>query len=242
MVKLQIPKQQRLKKTAKRGNYSEAEKKELMSIPKDKNLTLELKATASKWNRDFANVKRMYYRLQSLKNDIIDSESNKEQSIPVFTVSKTKENVSKFSPTENAWTDWETELVMEAMSNAKNKSKASVELSELIDRTPAAIRGRYSYLNRKNKVEPKESSLIPELDTNTFLEEVNVKMYRATIAGTNHEKAQDAVKANIRTILDSYDELRNLPNADDAICHKWFFENKEMINYLLNTNPEELWS
>lgn len=87
----------------------------------------------------------------------------------------------------------------------------------------------------KDEVVP---SLIPETNTPTWLSQVEVPMYKAELDGSIHEKAQDVVKANVRAIIDSIPSV----DADDKAVHSWFFENQNKVNYLLNTDPSELWN
>lgn len=245
MIKLSIKNPKPLIKIGRRGQYSEAEKTELMSIPRGENITLHLKAIAAKQNRTFSNVRNQYYKLQAIKNKIVKEEQEHQatKTIPTITVGKSKQNVSKFDSTKNAWTDFETELVMEALTNATSKLKAAKEVAELLEnRSIAAIQTRYHYIKNKKSTEivskqDTPSLCIPEVTTNLFLEEVTVTMYKS-LDGSLHEKAQDAVKTNVRTIIDSIPSS----DVDDRSIHNWFYNNQDKVNYLLNTNPKELWN
>jgi hypothetical protein len=245
MMQLKITKTP-LKKVGKRGHYTKAEKQELLSIPEG-NSTVYLQALASKFNRDFTNVRRTYYRLKEEHKEIADKEIAKRESKTMH-----KREVTKHNPIDNAWTEFETELVIEALDAAENKTAAARDLAEVIDRTPDAIKSRYKYVKDK---EPKKEviydskspdfvpldfnipSFIPETKVPTFIEEEQVKMYRATLADSLHDKPSDAVKANIRAIFDSMPDK----DAEDSIVHLWFNMNKEKVEYLLNTEATELW-
>lgn len=183
-----------------------------------------------------------------MRTKIQDKISVKSRTTRKETKGATKTNVSRFNPTINAWSKGEDKILLLNMSKATNMSKTARELTSILkNRTVDAIKTRYRTLSIKSKEESKLDisyignvvpSYIPETNIPTYLSQEQVTMYKAELAESLHEKAEDAVKANVRAITDSIPDKE----VDDRTIHLWFNENKNKIEYLMSISAEELWN